>query len=118
MIRAAPGSIIEVVKTAAAIPLLLLALAGCARTPSPTEDEDPPSDEERLQQTIDASEKGPTTWSPAVTIPLYPVILVVDQSIKFVDATYRYFRDMFGGKEETPAVPERVERQAEKIPKN
>jgi hypothetical protein len=98
--------------------LLILTLAGCARTPDHSEYLDPPSDEARLQQTLKASEKGPSSWSPAVTIPLYPVLLVVDTSIKFVDATYRYLRDLFGGTEETPPVPERVERQAEKIPKN
>jgi hypothetical protein len=103
-------------KKAAAL-LLVLALGGCARSPSPSEYLDPPSPEERMEQTIRASEKGPSTWSPVVTIPLYPVILAVDTSIKFVDATYRYIRDMFGGGDDRPDVPERLERQAEKIPK-
>jgi len=103
-----------VVKTNAAALVVLLALGGCARTPDASD----PTDEERLEQTLEASEKGPSPWSPAVTIPLYPVLLVADTTIKFVDATYRYIRDMFGGREETPAVPERVEKQAEKIPKN
>jgi hypothetical protein len=35
-----------------------------------------------------------------------------------VDATYRWIRDLFGGSEELPPVPERVEKQADKIQKN
>lgn len=96
---------------------LVVALGGCARTPDRSNEYlPPPTDDQRLQQTLKASEKGPSPWSPAVTIPLYPVILVADTTIKFVGATYRWIRDLFGGAEEGPPVPERVERQAE--PKN
>jgi hypothetical protein len=106
------------VKKIAAV-LALVALAGCARTPNrPDEYDPPPTDEQRLERTLKAAEKGPTGWSPAVTIPLYPVILVADTTIKLVDATYRWLRDLFGGGEEKPPVPERLEKQAEKIPKN
>ena len=107
-------------KTTAAIPALALVLAigGCARTPDHSEYLDPPPPEERLEQTLAASEKGPSLWSPAVTIPLYPVLLVADTAIKFTTATYRWVRDLFGGSDEGPPIPERVEKQAEKIPKN
>lgn len=106
-------------RTSAALLILLAPLAGCARTPDRTDAYDPPpSDEQRLDQTLKASEKGPAGWSPAVTLPLYPVILVADTTIKFVDATCRFFRDLFGGSEERPPVPERIEKQAEKIPRN
>ena len=72
-----------------------------------------------MRDTLEASEKAPSTWSPAITIPLYPVILVADTSIKFTKATYRYIRDLLGGgPEEGLPVPERVEQQAEKIPNN
>ena len=117
-IRGPSGSYREVRKIAAFL-MLLAPLGGCARTPDRSDEYDPPpSDEQRLNQTLKASEKGPSRWSPAVTIPLFPVILVADTTIKFVDATYRYLRDLFGGSEERPPVPERVEQQAEKIPKN
>ena len=108
------------VRTIAPVLVLILALGGCARAPARSEDPmDPPSDEERLQQTIKASEKGPTHWSPAVTIPLYPVVLVADTAIKFVDATYRFFVALFGGgDDDTTPVPDRLQRQAEKIPKH
>jgi len=107
------------VKTSAAALALLLALAGCARTPDRSEEYmDPPSPEKQLDRTLAASEKAPSQWSPAVTIPLYPVILVVDTSIKFVGATYRWIAAFFGGGDDRPDVPERLERQAEKIPKN
>ena len=97
--------------------LTFVALAGCARTPNrPEEYDPPPTDEQRLEQTLKAAEKGPSPWSPAVILPLYPVILVADTTIKLVDATYRYLRDLFGGGEEKPPVPERLEKQAE--PKN
>jgi hypothetical protein len=99
--------------------VLLLALAGCAGAPDRSDSfGDPPSDEQRLDQTLKASGKGPSQWSPAVTIPLSPVLLAADTTIKFVDATYRYLRDLFGGHDDKPDVPERIERQAEKIPKN
>jgi len=98
---------------------LLAALGGCARTPeNHSEYFDPPSPEKQLEQTLEASEKGPTQWSPIVTLPIYPVILVADTAIKFSVATWHYFRRMFGGADEAPAVPERIEKQAEKIPKN
>jgi hypothetical protein len=112
-----PRGTIGEVKTRLPVLALLAALAGCARTAPRSEDLDGPSDEERLEQTLQASEKGPSTWSPAVTIPLYPVLLVADTAIKLTMATYRRLRDLFGGGDETPPVPERVERQAEKIPK-
>jgi hypothetical protein len=107
------------VKQIAAVLMLLAPLGGCARTPDRTAEYDPPpSDQQRLDQTLKASEKGPTSWSPVVTIPLYPVLLVADTTIKFVDATYRWFRELFGGSDERLPVPERIEKQAEKIPKN
>jgi hypothetical protein len=93
---------------------LVVALAGCARTPGSCED----PDDERLRETMEAAEQGPSTWSPAVTIPLYPVLLVTHTTIDVAKATYRYFRDLFGGGGEPVPVPERVEKQAEKIPKN
>ena len=72
-----------------------------------------------MRDTLEASEKAPSTWSPAITIPLYPVILVADTAIKFTKASYRTIRDLLGGgPEETLPVPERVEQQAEKLPKN
>jgi len=99
--------------------VLLLALAGCARTPDRSaEYMDPPSPQMQLDRTLAASEKGPSQWSPAVTVPLYPVILVADTTIKFVHATYRWVVALFGGGGDKPDVPERLERQAEKIPKN
>jgi hypothetical protein len=108
-----------VVKTNAAFLLLVLALGGCARTPDHSEYfGDPPSPEKTLEQTLAASEKGPSQWSPACTLPFYPVLLVADTTIKFVTATYRWVRNLFGGADEAPAVPERLERQAEKIQKN
>jgi hypothetical protein len=107
------------VKTKAAALLLVLALGGCAPTPDRSaEYMDPPSPEKQLDRTLAASDKGPTQWSPAVTVPLYPVILVVDTGIKFVGATYRWIAAFFGGGDDRPDVPERLERQAEKIPKN
>ena len=105
-------------KKLAVVLALVAALGGCAETsPRPDEYDPPPTEDARLEQTLQASEKGPSGWSPAVTIPLYPVILVADTTIKLVDATYRYIRDLFGGGEEKLPVPERVEKQAEKIPK-
>lgn len=94
--------------------ILLLALAGCARPPQRSDD----PDEERLRETIETAGQGPSTWSPAVTIPLYPVLLVADTSIKFATATYRWVRALFGGGDEPIPVPERIEKQAENIPKN
>ena len=89
--------------------------AGCARAPERSSD----ADEQQMKETLDTAEKGPSRWSPAITIPLYPVILVADTSIKFTKATYRYIRDLLGGgPEEGVPVPERLEQQAEKIPKN
>jgi hypothetical protein len=94
---------------------VLLAASGCARAPEKSSD----PDEQRMRDTLEAAEKGPSQWSPAVTIPLYPVIFVADTSIKFTKATYRWFRDLLGGgPEETLPVPERIEREAELIPKN
>jgi hypothetical protein len=95
--------------------LIVVMTAGCARAPEKSSD----PDEQQMKDTLEASEKGPSTWSPAITIPLYPVILVADTSIKFTKATYRYIRDLLGGGPEEPLpVPERVEKQAEQIPKN
>lgn len=96
--------------------LALLFVAGCARTPERSLDLDP--DDLRLVETLKAAEQGPSTWSPAVTIPLYPVLLTADTVIKFSVATYHYVRAIFGGTDRTLPVPERLERQAEKIPKN
>lgn len=103
-------------RTRASLLAAILAVAGCARTPERPAD----PDEERLQETLAAAEHGPSQWSPAVTIPLYPVLLVADTSIKFAKASYRYVRAIFGGggPDEPPPVPERIEKQAGKIPKN
>ena len=95
--------------------LLVVMASGCARAP----ERSPDPDEQQMKETLDAAEKGPSQWSPAVTIPLYPVILVADTSIKFTKATYIFIRNLLGGgPEETLPVPERVEQQAEKLPKN
>jgi len=98
-----------------ALALILVLASGCARTPERSRD----PEEQQMRDTLEASEKGPSTWSPAITIPLYPVILVADTSIKFTKATYIFIRNLLGGgPEETLPVPERVEQQAEKLPKN
>jgi hypothetical protein len=95
--------------------LLVVLTAGCARAPERSSD----PDEQQMKDTLEAAEKGPSQWSPVLTIPLYPVILVADTSIKFTTATYRYLRDLLGlGPEDAPEVPARLEEQAEKIPKN
>jgi len=108
------------VRMKAAALILALSLGGCARTSERSDYfADPPSPEEQAKQTLAASEKGPSTWSAAVTVPLYPVLLAADTTIKFVEATYRWVSALFGGgADEGPALPERLERQAEKIPKN
>lgn len=67
---------------------------------------------------MEAAEQGPSTWSAAVTLPLYPVLLVAHTSIEVAKATYRWFSALFGGGDDPIPVPERVEKQAEKIPKN
>ena len=101
-------------KTSALL-LFVVLMSGCAGSPERSRD----PDEQQMKETLEASEKGPTQWSPAITIPLYPVILVADTSIKFTKATYRYIRDLLGGgPEEGLPVPERIEQQAEKLPKN
>jgi len=101
-----------------ALLVFLLVLSGCATAPAGPRDSGAPSpDDERLQQTIQASEKGPSRWSPAVTIPLSPVLLVADTAVKFGVTSYYFVRALFGGSGETTPVPERVERQAEQIPK-
>ncbi|RPH40437.1 MAG: hypothetical protein EHM91_11105 [Planctomycetota bacterium] len=95
--------------------LFVVMAAGCARAPVRSSD----ADEQQMKDTLEAAEKEPSRWSPAITIPLFPVILVADTSITFTKATYRYIRDLLGGgPEEGLPVPERVEQQAEKIPKN
>lgn len=98
--------------------VLLLAVmltSGCARAPEKSSD----PHEQQMKDTLEAAEKGPSQWSPAITIPLYPVIFVADTSIKFTKATYRYVRDLLGlGPEEPPPVPERIEKQAEEMRKN
>jgi hypothetical protein len=109
------------VKTIAPALLLALALAGCARAPQRSSDLDsPPSDEERLKETVDAAERGrPTRWSPLVTIPLSPVLLVVNTSIDVGKTTAMWFRDLLGGgSEDVLPVPERLERQADELQKN
>ena len=104
-------------KTKACLLAVVLAAAGCARTPERSQDLDP--GEERLRETLAVSERGPSTWSPALTIPLYPVLLVAATSIDVARGTYLYIRNLFGGGpvEEAP-VPERLEQQAEKLRKN
>ena len=111
-----PGArrVLEGMRRLAPVLALAVALGGCARAPQRSED----PDDERLRETMEAAEQGPSTWSPAVTIPLYPVLLVTHVTIDVAKATYRYVRDLFGGAEEPAPVPERVEKQAEKIPKN
>jgi hypothetical protein len=109
------------VKTIAPALLLALALAGCARAPQHSGVPDsPPSDEERLKETVDAAERGrPTRWSPLVTVPLSPVLLVVTTSVDFGRATAIWFRDLFGGgSEDVLPAPERLERQAGELQKN
>jgi hypothetical protein len=99
-----------------ALLLVVVLASGCARAPERTS-RDP--DEQQMKDTLEAADKGPSQWSPAVTIPLYPVILVADTSIKFTKTTYRYIRDLLGGApDEGPPVPERIEKQADQIRKN
>jgi hypothetical protein len=97
-----------------------LAFAGCAGTPSPPTDsvEDPGGDK-RLQEMLRISDPDPARWSPAVTVPLSPVLLVADTSIKFVDGTGRWIAQqaefvaaLFGGSPSAPP-PEAVDRAAE-----
>jgi hypothetical protein len=103
-----------VVKSRAFLILVVLA-SGCARAPEQSRD----PDEQQMRDTLEAAEKGPSTWSPAVTIPLYPVILVADTAIGFTKATYRFIHGILGGgPDEAPPVPERIEKQAEELPKN
>jgi hypothetical protein len=113
------------VKTIAPVLFLALALAGCSTAPQRSSD--PPSDEERLKETVDAADRGrPTRWSPLVTIPLSPVLLVVVTSVEFgkasVDfgkATVTWVRNLLGGgSEEVLPLPESLRRQADEVPKN
>jgi hypothetical protein len=109
---------ILVVKTKSGILLLVMALAGCAPAPfrSQSLDAPGPSGDLRLKEVIEASEREPTRWSPAVTIPLSPVLLVVDTSLKVGQGTVVFVRDLILGRP-SPAlpVPERLERQAESM---
>lgn len=66
------------------------------------------------------STPDPARWSPAVTVPLYPVLLTADTSIKVVDATGRWVasqieavRDLLGLGPSSAPRPEAVDRSAE-----
>lgn len=103
-------------RTTAALLALVVALSGCGAPASRTADPDP--DEERVRETIEISNREPDVWSPVVTIPLYPVLFVTHNAIELAKSTYRYFAALFGGSDEPDPVPERIEKQAEKLPKN
>jgi hypothetical protein len=104
-------------KKKACLLVVALGAAGCARMPERAQDLD--AGEERLQETLGAAQRGPSTWSPALTIPLYPVLLVANTSMDVAKATYRYVQNLFGGGLVDPSpVPERIEKQAEKLQKN
>jgi hypothetical protein len=105
------------VKTKTWVLGLVVALAGCAPAPSrsPSLDASLPSDE-RLKEVIEASEGEPTRWSPAVTLPLSPVLLVVDTSLKVGQGTALFLRDLILGRPTPPLpVPDRLDREAESL---
>ncbi|HVR86409.1 MAG TPA: hypothetical protein VMU54_18955 [Planctomycetota bacterium] len=104
-------------KTSAWTLLLLGALAGCAPPPrrSPSPDVSPSSDD-RLQEVIDASAREPRRWSPAVTVPLSPLLLVVDTGLKVGQGTVIFLRDLILGRPSAPLpVPDRLDREAESM---
>jgi hypothetical protein len=99
-----------------------LASAGCSGTASRlTEPETDPDGSRRVEEILRISQQDPARWSPAVTIPLHPVLLVADTSIKFVDATGRWVASqvewimaLFAGTPSAPR-PDAVDRSAESL---
>jgi len=98
-----------------------LAGAGCsgpaARDIDPQDD---PTGDRRLREVLRVSAPEPARWSPAVTVPLYPVLLTADTSIKVVDATGRWVADqietvkaLLGIGPSSAPRPEAVDRSAE-----
>lgn len=82
--------------------------------------EDDPTGDQRLQHVLRVSTPDPARWSPAVTVPLYPVLLTADTSIKVVDATGRWVANqieavkaLLGIGPSTAPRPEAVDRSAE-----
>ncbi len=94
------------------------ALAGCARTPDPAPEPPDPTGERRLKETRRIADLDPPgKISTADAIALYPVLLVADTAIKISIGTYRFLRNLAGGAPENPLpLPERLKREAEKIP--
>lgn len=94
--------------------------AGCSvPTTRLTEPEKDPDGGKRLEEVRQISNRNPSRWSPAVTIPLYPVLLTADTSIKLVNATGQWIVEvvelvaaLFGGSPSLPP-PDAVERAAE-----
>lgn len=102
-----------------------LSIAACSTSAvQGTAPEDDPSGDQRLKETLQVSRREPSRWSPAVTVPLYPVLLVADTTIKVVDATGRWAVEqveflkslLFGQPSEPLPIPEAVERAAENLP--
>lgn len=100
-----------------------LAWAGCSgpsvRDTDPAED---PTGDKRLEEMLRVSNPDPVRWSPAVTVPLYPVLLTADTSIKVVDATERWIvgqleaiRALLGIGPSSAPRPEAVDRSAEEL---
>jgi len=105
-------------------PVLVACLfwAGCSAPASrDIAPEDDPTGDQRLQHMLQVSDPGPARWSPVVTVPLYPVLLTADTSIKVVDATGRWIvgqieavQAMLGfGPPASAPRPETVDRSAE-----
>ena len=81
--------------------------------------EEDPTGDRRLQDMLRISNPDPSKWSPAVTIPLYPIVFTADTTVKFAQATaawvagtVQFVAGLFGGSPSTPA-PEAVDRAAE-----
>lgn len=99
-----------------------LAGEGCSATPSRlTEPGDDPDGSRRVEEILRISQQDPARWSPAVTIPLHPVLLVADTSIKLVDATGRWIaeqiewiRSLLEGPPSAPR-PDAVDRSADSL---
>lgn len=92
-------------KRVALVAGVLLTAAGCAASTPPSRDPGapPPTDEERLREVLRGAERGPTHWNPAVTIPLYPLILAIDTSVKFSTAAVEFFKRLPEGLPGDPA---------------
>jgi len=82
--------------------------------------EDDPTGDKRLQEVLRISTPDPARWSPAVTVPLYPVLLTADTSIKVVDSTGRWVagqieavKALLGIGPSSAPRPEAVDRSAE-----